>query len=70
MQNDSKGIKLTNNTLELSRIFLWFGADFGDRDGIQKLLPQFIDDKEIQKRVADGSATLRYFEYGWQINRA
>lgn len=70
MKNDSKGIKLTDKTLELSRIFLWFGADFGDRDGIQKFLPQFIEDKEVQKRAATRSATLRYFEYGWQLNRA
>jgi len=70
MKNDSKGIKLTKKGLELSRIFLWFGADFGKWDGIKEFLPQFIDDEMVQKKVAEGSVTVRYFEYGWQINRA
>lgn len=70
MKNDSKGIKLTDNSLELSRIFLWFGADFGEWKGIQKFLPQHIEDADLKARVADGNVSVRYFEYGWQINRA
>lgn len=70
MENDTKGIKLTKNTVELSRIFLWFGADFGEWEGIQKFLPQYIEDDETKKKVAKGDASVRYFEYGWQINRA
>jgi hypothetical protein len=70
MKNDSKGIKLTDNSLELSRIFLWFGADFGEWKGIQKFLPQHIEDADLKARVADGNVSVRYFEYDWKINRA
>ena len=70
MKNDSKGIKLTGNCLELSRIFLWFGPDFGDWKGLRKLLPEFIDDENLKARIVRGNVSVRYFEYGWQINRA
>lgn len=70
MKNDSKGIKLSGNCLELSRIFLWFGADFGEWKGIQNFLPQYIEDENIKARVAKGDVKVRYFEYSWQINRA
>lgn len=70
MKNDSKGIKLTGNCLELSRIFLWFGADFGQWQGIRKFLPQFIEDENLKARVVKGDVSVRYFDYGWQINRA
>jgi hypothetical protein len=70
MKNDTKGLKLTKNRLELSRIFLWFGADFGNWNGIQKWLPKYIDDESIKEKVARGNLSVRYFEYGWQINRA
>lgn len=70
MKNDSKGIKLTGKCLELSRIFLWFGADFGEWRGIRKFLPDFIEDENLRARVAKGDVSVRYFDYGWQINRA
>lgn len=71
MKNDSKGIKLTdNNRLELSRIFLWFGADFGEYKGIQEFLPKYLEDEQIKGKITKNGLSVRYFEYGWQINRS
>mmetsp|Transcript_53616 Transcript_53616/g.79684 ORF Transcript_53616/g.79684 Transcript_53616/m.79684 type:complete len:329 (+) Transcript_53616:83-1069(+) len=71
LKNDSKGLRLTDeNRLELSRIFLWFGADFGNSKGIRKFLPHYIEDEKIRNKIAKDQVTVRYFEYGWQINRA
>jgi Protein of unknown function, DUF547 len=76
MSNPTKGLKLTTSPknqnqhrLELSRIFLWFAEDFGGLRGLMEWLPQFIDDPKVNDEALQ-SATVRYFEYDWQINRA
>jgi Protein of unknown function, DUF547 len=74
MSNPTKGLKLAatpknQNRLELSRIFLWFAEDFGGLQGVKEWLPQFIDDPKVTDEALE-SATVRYFEYDWQINRA
>jgi Protein of unknown function, DUF547 len=77
MSNPTKGLKLTTTSpkkqnhhrLELSRIFLWFAEDFGGLRGLKEGLPQFIDDPKVTDETLE-SATVRYFEYDWQINRA
>jgi Protein of unknown function, DUF547 len=74
MSNPTKGLKLAatpknQNRLELSRIFLWFAEDFGGLHGVKEWLPQFIDDPKVTDEALD-AATVRYFEYDWQINRA
>jgi Protein of unknown function, DUF547 len=77
VSNPTKGLKLTTTSpkkqnhhrLELSRIFLWFEEDFGGLRGLKEWLPQFIDDPKVTDEALE-SATVRYFEYDWQINRA
>lgn len=56
--------------LELSRIFLWFEEDFGGWRGLQEWLPQYITKDEVKNVVKSGKASLRYFEYNWELNGA
>jgi hypothetical protein len=69
MTNDTKGLRVTGNRLELSRIFLWFSADFGSSNAdIRKFLQPYV--AEHQNKIVKGSPVVRYFEYDWQMNRA
>jgi hypothetical protein len=77
MKNDSTGISLTTSSgilgqsqkLTLSRIFLWFGDDFGGSKGVQQWLPQYIEDAAVKEAIAN-DVKVRFFEYDWNINRA
>lgn len=70
LKNTTKGLKLQGSRLTLSRIFLWFADDFGDWSGLQKWLPQYIEDKDLADKIRKGKVAVRYFGYDWQINRA
>jgi hypothetical protein len=73
VSNPTKGFRLTpgrfKSRVELSRIFLWFAEDFGGYHGLAEWLPQFEDDPKVTE-TALKNATVRYFEYDWQVNRA
>ena len=69
MKNDTKGIKSNGRFLLLSRIFLWFGDDFGGLKGIRKFLPPFLEDESLKARLEKGNISVRYFDYSWKINR-
>ena len=45
----------------LSKIFEWFGADFGGEAGVRKLLGEHFDTK-----VA--AAAISYLDYSWELN--
>jgi hypothetical protein len=73
LKNDSKGIRFSGNTLQLSRIFLWFSADFGEMAGIKSFLSTYCsedDNKSLRERLERGKLEVRYFDYNWKINRA
>ena len=69
MKNDTKGSKLEGKTFMLSRIFLWFGDDFGGADGLRKWLPQYLDDDNLKEKFAKNKLKVRFFEYNWKMNR-
>ena len=70
MKNDSKGLKLDGNRLILSRIFLWFGDDFGGWDGLRTTwLPQYLQDEELKAKLAKNKLKVRFLKYSWKMNR-
>ena len=69
MKNDTKGLKIHKNRLLLSRIFLWFGDDFGGWDGLREWLPQYLDDDELKEKITQNKVTVRFFEYNWIMNK-
>jgi hypothetical protein len=69
LSNTDKGLKLTGNRLELSRIFLWFEKDFGGWKGMQEFIPQYISDEAVAGKIRNGNVSLRYFDYDWSVNR-
>eukprot|EP00527_Entomoneis_sp_CCMP2396_P009250 CAMPEP_0198138240 /NCGR_PEP_ID=MMETSP1443-20131203/1656_1 /TAXON_ID=186043 /ORGANISM="Entomoneis sp., Strain CCMP2396" /LENGTH=292 /DNA_ID=CAMNT_0043799935 /DNA_START=140 /DNA_END=1018 /DNA_ORIENTATION=+ len=69
MKNDTKGLKLEGRKLYLSRIFLWFGDDFGGWEGLRQWLPQYIEDEEVKSRIQKDDVAVRFFDYNWETNR-
>mmetsp|Transcript_25069 Transcript_25069/g.52119 ORF Transcript_25069/g.52119 Transcript_25069/m.52119 type:complete len:300 (-) Transcript_25069:252-1151(-) len=69
MKNDTKGLVLKGRKLYLSRIFLWFGDDFGGWEGLMKWLPQYLEDGDAKARIERDAAAVRFFEYSWEMNR-
>ena len=68
MKNDTKGLSLQGRKLFVSRIFLWFGDDFGGWEGLRKWLPQYLEDGEAKTRIEKDAVALRFFEYNWETN--
>eukprot|EP00523_Entomoneis_sp_CCMP467_P014365 CAMPEP_0168781086 /NCGR_PEP_ID=MMETSP0725-20121227/8455_1 /TAXON_ID=265536 /ORGANISM="Amphiprora sp., Strain CCMP467" /LENGTH=296 /DNA_ID=CAMNT_0008830953 /DNA_START=138 /DNA_END=1028 /DNA_ORIENTATION=+ len=69
MTNESKGLELVGKKLYLSRIFLWFGDDFGGWDGLREWLPKYLEDGEAKTRIEKNTAVVRFFDYSWEMNR-
>jgi hypothetical protein len=74
MKNDSKGLASSgllgeSQTLTLSRIFLWFGDDFGGSKRTQQWLPQCIEDAAVKDAIAN-DVKVRFSECDWNIDRA
>jgi GH15 family glucan-1,4-alpha-glucosidase len=60
-------------TLSLSRIFQWYGGDFGpDLPARLRFLSQFLYEKEDRKFVLENAESLKvaYQEYDWRLNRS
>ena len=58
--------------VSLSRVFLWYGKDFGEREAdVLSRLADFVydgDEKEFLKRHAHELA-VSYRKYDWRLNR-
>jgi hypothetical protein len=61
--NDPQKNRVTGTTLELSKIFSWYGDDFTPRYGS---VENFIR----KLRGLDGEYTIRYNSYDWSLNSA
>jgi len=71
LSNTTKGMLVEGNKLTVSRIFLWFQADFGGNwSGLKDFLSKHCPNKAVCEKLSKGHLTLRYFEYDWSINRA
>ena len=67
-----------SNTLEVSKIFDWYGSDFRSGDRGKADLPAFFaryasqmsDTPEAQQRIRDGTAKIVFLDYDWALNDA
>lgn len=54
--------------IHISKIFKWFGGDFGDGDaGVQKYLAQFFDG-EVAEKLSAGGYDIDHTRYDWTLN--
>ncbi len=75
--NDRSRNRLIGDTLNVSRIFDWYGEDFERGWGGYKTLPQFFSNyskalglnaRDIQ-RLTSGDIKIDFLDYDWQLNR-
>ncbi|MGI9278406.1 MAG: DUF547 domain-containing protein [Endozoicomonas sp.] len=64
--NQNKGVNFVGGRLVLSKIFYWYGSDFGGKDGVMKELLRFSDPK-MRKRIEDYQGGISY-HYNWKLN--
>ena len=69
LANPKKGSLLdrTTNTLTLSKIFMWYAADFEAAAGsVPAFVAQFLPSSEAAYvKAHESSLTLAYFDYDW-----
>jgi hypothetical protein len=56
--------------LTVSRLFKWYGRDFGGRAGIVAVLRRYLPEDGRRAVLESGRASLRYGAYDWRLNRA
>ena len=64
--NQDKGVKLVGGRLVLSKIFEWYGDDFGGEKGVWKELLLFAN-AEMRARLEKYEVGVNY-EYDWTLN--
>lgn len=61
LADDTKGLKVEDDTTTLSRIFLWFENDFQGRHGGPRVFAERLTGSSLPSQ-------LRYFDYDWSLN--
>ncbi|EFX70595.1 hypothetical protein DAPPUDRAFT_228243 [Daphnia pulex] len=68
----SETVQIENNTIHLSKLLLWYGADFGSNDkDILRWISQYIPDSRketIIELIESGPFKVVHDEYNWLIN--
>lgn len=67
-------VDMDKNTVWLSKLFKWYGMDFGSQDELLDWLLDYVSDENkaaLQKLLESKSAiTLKHTEYDWGQNSA
>lgn len=65
-------VEPSRDIVRVSRIFRWFAADFGGRDGILSILCRYLPDDERRRwlEARGGRVRLTYRPYDWRLNAA
>jgi hypothetical protein len=65
---DKNRIPADDETIRLSKIFDWFGGDFGDDDAaLQAFLAPYFDG-DVRDRLARGAYDVDFLSYDWSLN--
>ena len=66
--NSDKGVKIKGNQVWVSKIFDWYGQDFGDSpEQIKAFISAYLKDAQTEQALKQ-AATLHYQSYNWQLN--
>lgn len=65
--NSPKGVILNNNTLMLSKIFEWYGSDFGTTNEMRNYIAGYTKNASITNALK-GNSSIRYQSYDWNLN--
>ncbi len=66
--NEDQWVEVTEEVLQLSRIFDWYEADFEEYAGsVREFISQYR--KEDRGAILDSHRALKYKKYDWDLNR-
>lgn len=66
--NSAKGVKINGSTLELSKIFEWYGVDFGDSTtDMKKFISYYIKSEKLKQKILKTNKII-YQNYNWNLN--
>jgi hypothetical protein len=70
INNDLK-IQVEKKTISVSRIFQWYGNDFGGKQALPEYLLPYISDPENKKWLEENHDRLRinFHTYDWGLNK-
>jgi hypothetical protein len=55
--------------LEVSKLFDWYGDDFGSLKSVLARYAELLaDDPEQQQRIRNGTVEIEYLDYDWRLN--
>jgi hypothetical protein len=60
-------VRLEGGHVLASRIFRWYGRDFGGRAGVREFLLRYLDAGQARSALEAG-APLRFQDYDWSLN--
>ena len=61
------GARVSDGSVGLSKIFEWYAADFGGKDGVLKFVKKYVSE-DAAKQLGDAPA-VSHFEYNWRLNK-
>lgn len=66
--NNSKGVKVEGNTIAISKIFEWYGIDFGNKpEDITNFISYYIQSPSKKEAILNAK-NISYQTYNWDLN--
>jgi hypothetical protein len=67
--NSSKGFELKDNNIYISKIFDWYGSDFGDQAQMRQFIAKYLITKTKKEAILNENKTIYYQNYNWNLNQ-
>ncbi|MEK7433751.1 MAG: DUF547 domain-containing protein [Cyanobacteriota bacterium] len=70
INNDDILIDKENNIITVSKIFKWYGKDFGTQDDLIQFIAKYRKNEEDKKFLLKNSSiiSIKYLPYNWNLN--
>ncbi len=69
INGDGVQVDPERGTVQISRIFAWYEADFGGREGVLSFIGGCLQDEALGELVRSGALSVEYLPYDWSLNR-
>lgn len=67
--NSSKGFELKDNNIYISKIFDWYGSDFGNQTHMRQFIAKYLTSKVKKEAILNENKTIYYQNYNWNLNQ-
>jgi hypothetical protein len=67
--NSPKGVKLKDSNIYISKIFDWYGSDFGSETQMREFIAKHLNNKKIRQALLNKKHTINFSNYNWNLNQ-